>query len=132
MIRPEHDLSLAVAEVVYAGAGDTLKLNGQDAGLRPFALFAEGDVADDCLEGVGADVIGVLVLVEALGPLNGFPNYLLIGVRPGCEVIAERIDPLAGRLLLIAFEKLHDTRKPQRRGRQPKIESDDAIQHRPE
>ena len=47
---------------------------------------------------MGADVIGNLVLVEALGLLDSLPQYLQIGIGPRREIITERIDTLACRL----------------------------------
>jgi hypothetical protein len=78
---------------------------------------------------MGADVIGNLVLVEALGLLDGLPQYLQIGIGPRREIIAERVDTLAGRLLLITFQKLHNTGEPQFRRRQPPVEGNDAVEH---
>src|SRR5579862_1330806 len=89
LVRPQHRLALAVAEIVDAGAFDVLELNSQDLRGRPFALVAEFDVADDSLKGVGADVVGELVLVEALGALDGLGEDLHPGKRPRTEVIAE-------------------------------------------
>src|SRR6266478_1910474 len=130
LFRAQDDLALAVAKIVEIGAGDILKLHGHQACLLPLALFAELDVADDGLEGMAADVIGDLVLVEALGLFDRLTLDLQIGVGPGRQIIAEGIDPLAGRLLLIALQKLHDPGEAQFRRRQPEVEGDDAVQHR--
>src|SRR5580704_11292865 len=96
-VGPDHRLALAVAEIIDAGAGDVLELDGQDARFSPLALVAEGDVADHGLESVGADVVGDLVLVEALRALDRVAPDLEVRVRPRDEVIAERVrsPPLA-------------------------------------
>src|ERR1700687_3583887 len=93
LFGPYHDFTLAVAEIVETGSADVLELYGHQPRFLPLPLFAELDIADHGLEGMAADVVGDLVLVEALGALDGGAQHLQIGISPGREIIAERIDP---------------------------------------
>src|SRR5262249_33957748 len=132
LLGPDHDLALAVTEIVDAGPGDILELHGHQPRFPPLPFFAELDIPDDGLESVIADVIGNLVLIEALCALDRLSEHLQIGIGPRREIITERVDALAGSLLLVTVEKLHDAGEAQSRRRQPEIERDDAVQHRPQ
>src|SRR5215470_18486290 len=75
--------------------------------LRPLAALAELHVAHDGLERGLADVVGELVVVEALGGLHRLAEDLDVGVAPGAEIVAERIDALrAGPRLVLLEERL--------------------------
>ena len=105
MVGPQHDLALAIAEIVDAGAADVLELHGHQAGFLPFTFVAELNIANDGFEGVRADVVRNLVLVEAFGLFDGFAQDLQIRISPWREIIAERVDALARRPLLVLDRK---------------------------
>ena len=75
--------------------------------LVPFAAFAELDVAHDGLEFVVLrDVVGELVVVEALGRPDRFAQHLEIGIAPAAEIVTERIDAFGRGARLIFFEEI--------------------------
>src|SRR6266478_6229455 len=55
---PYHDLVGRVLELVEAVASDVLELRKDDARFCPFAILAEGDVADGGAERMASDVGG--------------------------------------------------------------------------
>src|SRR5262245_32319774 len=99
---------------------------------RPLALGAELHIADHGLERGLAHVVGEHVVLGALGRLDRLTENLQIGVGPHRHVIAERIDALGRGARLILLEQLHRSRELQRRGRDPGLVIDDAVQQRPE
>src|SRR5262249_9326727 len=101
----EHGLGVHAAELVELCALDVAVLHLEHPAFVPLAALAELDVPHDGLEGGGADVVGELVVIEALGCLHGVAEYLDIGVAPGAEVIAERIDALGGGAVLVLLEE---------------------------
>src|SRR5262249_2367710 len=76
LLGPDHDLALAVTEIVDAGPGDILELHGHQPRFPPLPFFAELDIPDDGLESVIADEIGNLVLIEALCALDRLSEHL--------------------------------------------------------
>ena len=52
-----------------------------------------------------ADVVGKLVVVEALGCLHRFAEDLDVGVAPGPEIVAERVDALGTGPRLVLLEE---------------------------
>ncbi len=84
----------------YIEAGallDAVILHLQHPALRPLAALAELDRTVDGLEGRLADVVGELVVLEAVGALDGVAQHLDVGIAPAAQVVAERIDALGGR-----------------------------------
>src|SRR6185503_12254535 len=70
LVGEQHDLLAWSAELVDPGALDLLVLHHERAALRPLAVLAELHLAHDGVELGGADVIGHLRLVQALGRLD--------------------------------------------------------------
>src|SRR5581483_10562762 len=68
--RPQDGLAAVVSPLVEAVALDAVVLHLEHPRLGPFAVGAVFDLALDGLERVAADIVGELVLVEALGPLD--------------------------------------------------------------
>src|SRR6185437_8408258 len=99
--RRQHDLLVRIFELLDAVAADVLELHLEHPRLRPFAFLAELDVAIHRLEGVRADVVGDLLLIEALRLRHGLGQDLHVGVRDRRHVIAERIDARRLRLRLV-------------------------------
>src|SRR5262249_59121682 len=100
--RREAGLRIHAEEVVEVAALDGVVLDLQDEALRPLAALAELAVAHDGLERGLADVAGALVVAEALGRLHRLAEDLDVGVAPGPEIVAERIDALgAGPCLVL-------------------------------
>ena len=65
--------------------------------MRPFAHSPPSPNltgAVDGLEGGLADVVGELVVLEAVGALDGVAEHLDVGVAPAAQIVAERIDAL--------------------------------------
>jgi hypothetical protein len=60
--RFEDRFRSGVPELTEVGALDVLELHLQHARLRPFAVLAKGDFANDRVEWMTADVIGELAL----------------------------------------------------------------------
>src|SRR6266436_7783103 len=79
----EDHLGFRIAELLEIVALDVLELHLQHARLRSFAVLAEGDLSDDRVERMAADVIGELRLVEALGALDRIAQNLQVGVSKG-------------------------------------------------
>jgi hypothetical protein len=69
------------------------------------------DVPDDRLERVGVDVGAQFVALEALRPLDGGGENLQVGVGPGRDVIADRVDAFRLGLSLVLCKKLHRSRE---------------------
>src|SRR6266567_4932119 len=130
--RLENCLGPRIPELLEIGALDVLELDLQDPRLRPLAVLAEADLADDRVEWVAADVVGELCLVEALRYLDRFPQNLKVGIGEGRQVPPQRVDPFARRLGLVGFEELRDARKLHGRRWDPKVVVDDAVELRPE
>src|SRR5262249_37832418 len=103
--RREHGLRIHAAELLEVAALDVVILDLQHAALRPLAALAELHVAHDGLERGLADVVGELVVVEALGRLHRLAEDLDVGVAPGPEIVAERIDALGAGPRLVLFEE---------------------------
>src|SRR6516162_5876019 len=81
--RRKHSLIAHAAPRFEAGARfDVVILHLHPARLRPLAVFAEFDVTHRGLERMGADVVGELVVVEALGRRDRLPEDVKIGVTP--------------------------------------------------
>src|SRR6476620_12793265 len=66
--RRHHHLGRNVLELGEVVALDVLELDLQHPRLRPFAVGTEPHVAEHRRKGVGAEVVGELGIVEALGP----------------------------------------------------------------
>src|SRR6516165_9612752 len=79
-----------------------------------------------------ADVVGELVVVEALGGLHRLAEDLDVGVAPGPEIVAERIDALgAGPRLVLLEERLGAVERQGLR-RDPGLIIDPAVEQRSE
>src|SRR4026208_1545942 len=78
LVGVEHDLLARPAELLDARALDLLVLHHQGAPPGPLPVLAELDLAHDGVELGVADVVGHLLLVEALGGLDG-PGQDLAG-----------------------------------------------------
>ena len=59
----EDHLGFGIGELLEIGALDVLELHLQHPRLRPFAVLAKGDFADDRVERMAAEVIGELGLI---------------------------------------------------------------------
>src|SRR5215813_13254916 len=92
--RREHGLRVHATELLEVAALDVVVLDLQHAALLPLPALAELHVAHDGLERCLADVVGKLVVVEALGCLHRLAEDLDVGVAPGAEIVAERVDAL--------------------------------------
>src|SRR5215831_6084075 len=79
--------------------GDAVILDLQHSGSGPFAVFAEPDTGrHDGVELVGPQIIGDLVVVDALRSRDPGGEHLQIGISPAAQVIAERDRCLARAL----------------------------------
>src|SRR5262249_12702001 len=87
-----HHLDRDVLELGEVVAPDVLELDLQHAGPRPFAVTTEPHVAKHGREGVGADVVAELGVVEARGRHDRLLEHLQLGIGPRHYVIAERIN----------------------------------------
>src|ERR1700730_11937583 len=103
--RREHGLRVHALELIDLAALDAVVLDLQHAALLPLAALAELHVAHDGLERGLADVVGERVVVEALGGLDGIPENLDIGIAPGPEVVAERVDAFRPGPRLVGLEE---------------------------
>src|SRR6476646_1942235 len=70
LVGEEDDLLARPPELIEARALDLLVLDHQRAALGPLAVLAELHLTDDRVELRGPDVIGDLLLIEALGRLD--------------------------------------------------------------
>src|SRR5437016_1332080 len=84
----EDHLGFRIAELLEIVALDVLELHLQHPRLRPFAVLAEGDFADDRVERMAAEVIGEPGLVEALRALDRLTQDLQVGVGEGRQIPA--------------------------------------------
>ena len=86
-------------EPLEAVSGQVLVLHHFRVGLRHFTVLAKRDVAHHRLEGVAAQPVGELVLVEALGGFDRIGQHLHISISPRGEVIAcgDHTAPLPAR-----------------------------------
>ena len=89
----------------FAASGHAVILHLQHARLGPLAVLAEFDVAHDGLELVAVQVIGELVVVDALGAFDRLAEHLEIGIAPAAKIIAERIDAFGLRPRLVFLEE---------------------------
>src|SRR5262245_1017925 len=85
--RRYHDLGRDVPELADVIALDVLELHLEHAGLRPFALGPEPHLADQRVERGLADVIGELVVVEAIRGRYRLLQDLKFGIAPGRDVV---------------------------------------------
>src|SRR5580698_1036423 len=76
LIRPDYDFMGCVLEVVQRIADEMLELSEEHPRLGPFAVFAESDVADHSLDGVGTQPGCDLGLIGALRAFNGLCKRL--------------------------------------------------------
>src|SRR5262249_42537021 len=90
--RPQDDLMAGVAELGEIIAGHALELGKELSGLRPFPVFAIGDLARDGGEFIAVYVVGKLAVIEALGGFDRLRQHLAGGVGERSEPIAQRID----------------------------------------
>src|SRR5208337_3515223 len=95
--RIEDHLSGKITKIVDAVALDVLELDQQHPLRGPLALGAELHVPDDGLECCFAQIIGKLLIIEALGCADGIAEHLEIGLGPLRHVIAERFHSIGGR-----------------------------------
>src|SRR6266851_4291406 len=130
--RIENHLGGEVTERVDAAVLDVLELDQQHAFLGPLPLGAELHVADHGLEGGLAEVVGELLVVEALDRRNRVAEHLQVGVGPHRHVVAERIDAFGRGPRLIFLQELHRARKLHGRRRNPGLVVDDAVEQRAE
>src|SRR5262245_11699751 len=130
--RRHHDLGRGVPELGDVVALHVLELDLQHARLRPFTLGAERHVADHGLEGVGAEVVAELGIIQALSGLDGLLQHLQLGISPWRHVVAERIDAFRRRLGLVALDEVGHAGEIHLRHRQPEIVVDESVQQRPE
>jgi len=65
---PEDHLGLPILELFQVIRLHILELHLENARLGPFAIRPKLHVANDCLEAVRAQVVGELLLVEAVRP----------------------------------------------------------------
>src|SRR5262245_2331278 len=89
--RTDDGLHVHALELIELVALDAVILHGNEARLGPLALLAELHIAHHGLEGGGAEVLGELLVIEAVGTLDGLLDELDVGITPGAEVVAERI-----------------------------------------
>src|SRR5262249_30038357 len=102
LVGIEDDLLAGPAELLHVRSLDALVLDLEHPRLGPLPVLPEADLAHDGAELVRADVVGYLLLVEALGPLDAQPEDLHRRVRVGRQVVAEGVDPrLLGALLVL-------------------------------
>src|SRR5262245_13172728 len=78
--------------LVEPGGLDVLELHHDGARLCPLAQLVEPDLADNGVEGIGVDIAGELVVVEALGCLDGLLEHLHGRVCKRRLIESERID----------------------------------------
>src|SRR5216110_2002971 len=64
--RIEHHLLARLAPLLEVLVGDAAELDHQHARLRPFAVLVVADRADDGLHRVAVQVLGELLVLEAL------------------------------------------------------------------
>src|SRR5258707_11720835 len=125
-----YGLSVHRAELLDVVAFvDAMELDLQYPPLRPFAVLAEFDVADDGLEGVGTEVVGELLVFDALRSLDGLRQHLELRVAPRGHVIAERVDAFGLGPRLIFFDQVFDTGELHLRHRQPHVIIDEGVEH---
>src|SRR5262249_57870396 len=91
--------------------GDVVILDLHYPRFGPFAVFAELDLGiHDRADGMRAQIVGDLAVVEALGGLDSLLQHLKIGIAPAAEIIAEWVDATAWRLRLVFFEEIRGRR----------------------
>src|SRR5262245_39685630 len=125
--RRYHDLGRHVPELADVIALDVLELHLQHARLRPFALRPKRYVADQSLERGFTDVIRQLVVVEGLGGRDRLLQHLKLGVAPGRDVVAQRVDTFRRRPRLIPLHELCHTGVTHLVDRQPEIVVDESV-----
>src|SRR5262245_40844973 len=105
-VRVKDDLHAGLSELLDVLVPDALKLGGDDARVRPLAILAVTDGADDGLHLIRTQVLSQLRVVQALGAVDGLLEQLPDGVVEWREVIAERVHFGLGGALGIALEKI--------------------------
>src|SRR5262249_6223407 len=80
----EHGLIAHAAPRIEVGAfGNVVILDLHHPGFGPFAVFAELDLGiHDRADGMRAQVVGDLIVIEALGSFDRLLQHLQIGVTP--------------------------------------------------
>src|SRR5262249_35440312 len=126
--RREHGLRVHATELLEVTALDVVVLDLQHAALLPLAALRDLYVARDGLEGGLADVVGELVVVEALGGLHRLAEDLDVGVAPGAEIVAERIDTLRAGAGLVLLEELLGALEHHALRRDPGFVIDPAVE----
>src|SRR5713101_1594547 len=104
--RPQDDLPAAIAKLLEIVGRNVLELCEEQARFGPLAVAAERNVSDDRLETMAADVLGPLVIVEAVRLLDRLGQYLTRSVTEGDEVGPERINSQGGSLRLISLQEV--------------------------
>src|SRR5262245_17994632 len=83
-----HDDALArLVELRDVAGLDTLKLHLEHPGRGPLAVRAELHLADDRVVLPRVEVLDNLLLIQALGALDGLAEHLEIGVGPRGQVV---------------------------------------------
>src|SRR5215475_4195713 len=113
--RQQDHLFGAGTELLEIVRGDVLKLREELPRFSPLTVHAECNVPDDCLERVGVDVGGELVIIGVLGCFHRMSEHLPRRIAERHEAVAERIDALAGRFGLVAVEQIGDAGEFERR-----------------
>src|SRR5947209_15402488 len=105
LLREQDDAVSGVLELLEIVALQSAELHHQNARLRPFAVTAELDLADDRIELVRPNMIGELRIVEGTNRLHRRLQNLHLGIGVYRNIEAERIDARRDGALAILLQE---------------------------
>src|SRR5215470_860966 len=117
-------------ELFQAVSIDLLVLHLEHASLRPLAVRAETNVADNRVVPRLVDVFGHFVLIEAVARFSRRGENLHAGIGEGRQVITERIDAGRDSFWLVTAEKFLDAGEVCRRFGHKSLERNETVQQR--
>ena len=95
-----------VFELIHGIVGDVLKLGEDNARLCPLTVFAEGDFADNCMEGMVVHIGSELHLIQSFCTLDSLRQHLARRIAERWAGPSHRVKPLALGDLFILLQQV--------------------------